>query len=97
MSSSMGKAQQSQFHHRKAQQHRIHNIIYASGFACRHNQAASILSPSEVGLDRTKVYNAEIDSALIRFLQLCDPDDPLDNLNPHIKLLCSCQQLLSSA
>ena len=54
-------------------------------------------TPSEVGLDRTKMYNAETDSALVRFLQLCDPDDSLDNLDSHIKLLCSCQQLLSSA
>ena len=94
----MGKAQQSQFHHRKTQQHSIHNIIHAPG---RLNVVFDGLfrnkTPSEVGLDGSKMYRAESDSALIKFLEMCDPDDPLDNLNPHIKLLCSCQQLLSSA
>ena len=54
-------------------------------------------TPSEVGLDITKMYAAEADTAIVRFLQLCDPDDPLHDLDSHIYLLCICQQLLSSS
>ena len=53
-------------------------------------------TPTEVGLDNSKLYSAATDSALIQFLQLCDPDDPLDSIDSHIALLCRCQELLSS-
>lgn len=53
-------------------------------------------SPEDVGLDRSKMYSADKDAAIIKFLQLCDPDESIDTLDSHIALLRTCQQLLLS-
>jgi hypothetical protein len=51
-------------------------------------------SPSEVGLDGSKMYNASGDTSILTFLQLCDPDAVIDNLESHISILRTCQKLL---
>ena len=53
-----------------------------------------LLSPADVGLDIAFEYNAHDDVALLQFLQLCDPDAPIDTVDEHIHVLTSCQQLL---
>ena len=52
------------------------------------------VSPEELGLDPSKEYNATDDTAIVMFLQLCDPDSPLDDIDAHTALLLQCQRLL---
>jgi len=51
-------------------------------------------TPSEVGLDISKMYNADDDTSILKFLQLCDPDAVIDDLESHLSILRTCQQLL---
>jgi hypothetical protein len=51
-------------------------------------------TPSEVGLDISKMYNAGDDTSILKFLQLCDPDAVIDDLESHLSILRTCQQLL---
>ena len=53
-------------------------------------------TPTDVGLSDANLYIAAEDEAMMGFLQLCDPDAPLDSLDAHIDLLRACQQLLLS-
>jgi hypothetical protein len=52
-------------------------------------------TPSEVGLDIGKMYNAGGDTSILQFLQLCDPDAILDDLESHMSILRTCQTLLN--
>ena len=40
--------------------------------------------PADVGLSEANLYAADNDKQLMRFLELCDPDAPLDSLDSHI-------------
>jgi hypothetical protein len=51
-------------------------------------------TPSEVGLDSNKMYNASDDTSILQFLQLCDPDAIIDDLESHMSILRTCQTLL---
>ena len=51
-------------------------------------------SPSEVGLDVSKMYNASGDKSISTLLQLCDPDAVIDDLDSHMSILRTCQELL---
>ena len=52
-------------------------------------------SPSEVGLDISKMYNASTDTSILTFLQLCDPGALIDDLESHMSILRTCQTLLT--
>ena len=54
------------------------------------------VSPSDLGLDVSKEFNAANDASMLSFLRLCDPDDPIDDITTHTNLLQTCISLLAS-
>ena len=54
------------------------------------------VSPQQLGLDPTLMYPAASDTAVIQFIALCDPEQPLSDITSHTQLLQQCQTLLLS-
>ena len=54
------------------------------------------VSPQQLGLDPTLMYPAASDTAVIQFIALCDPEQPLSDITSHTQLLQKCQTLLLS-
>jgi hypothetical protein len=52
------------------------------------------ISPTELGLDPTLMFNAAADISILRFVQLCDPALELSDIASHIDLLHQCTKLL---
>ena len=52
------------------------------------------LSPTELGLDPTLMFNAADDASVLRFVQLCDPALELSDIQSHNDLLHQCTMLL---
>jgi hypothetical protein len=52
------------------------------------------ISPTELGLDPTLMFNAAADVSILRFVQLCDPALELSDIASHIHLLHQCTKLL---
>ena len=52
------------------------------------------VDPSSLGLDPALQYDAANNANIIQFLQLCNPEEPLTNIQHHITLLHECHTLL---
>jgi len=52
------------------------------------------VSPTELGLDPTLMFNAADDVSILRFVQLCDPALELSDIASHNDLLHQCTMLL---
>ena len=52
------------------------------------------ISPTELGLDPTLMFNAANDASVLRFVQLCDPALELSDIQSHNDLLHQCTMLL---
>ena len=52
------------------------------------------ISPTELGLDPTLMFNATDDVSVLRFVQLCDPALELSDIQSHNDLLHQCTMLL---
>ncbi len=52
------------------------------------------ISPTELGLDPTLMFNAADDVSILRFVQLCDPALELSDIQSHHDLLHQCTMLL---
>jgi hypothetical protein len=51
------------------------------------------VSPQELGLDPLLMYNATADETIVRIVQLCNPADPLTDMDSHTALLHECTSL----
>jgi len=54
------------------------------------------VSPEELGLDPALSYDAEGDTSVLQFIQLCNPAIQLTNMLSHTTLLQQCSHLLST-
>jgi hypothetical protein len=54
------------------------------------------VSPQELGLDPALSYDAEGDTSVLQFIQLCNPAIQLTNMLSHTTLLQQCSHLLST-
>ena len=54
------------------------------------------VSPQQLGLDPTLMFNVANDSAVVEFIALCDPEQPLSDITSHTQLLQQCKTLLLS-
>jgi hypothetical protein len=52
------------------------------------------VSPTELGLDPTLMFNAAADVLIVQFVQLCDPALELSDISSHNDLLHQCTMLL---
>ena len=51
------------------------------------------VQPQELGLDPLLMYNAVADQTIVRIVQLCNPADPLTDMESHTALLHECTSL----
>ena len=54
------------------------------------------VSPQQLGLDPTLMFNVANDSAVVEFIALCDPEQSLSDITSHTQLLQQCKTLLLS-